>query len=77
MLNIRGWSLYECMSEGDVWSLETFRLYFLFSSCLCVMHTKVHKCSAALFTAVTKETLKAPPAGKQLSCVSFHADIYV
>uniref|UniRef100_A0A8C1IA93 Protein LSM14 homolog A-like n=1 Tax=Cyprinus carpio TaxID=7962 RepID=A0A8C1IA93_CYPCA len=27
------------------------------TSCLCIMPIKVHKCSAALFTAVTKETL--------------------
>ncbi len=51
--------------RGTYGLLETFRLYFLFSSCLCVMHIKVHKSSAALFTAVTKETLKAPPAGRQ------------
>ncbi len=57
MLNIRGRSLYECLSERNVQSLETFIWYILFSSCLCIMHTKVHKCSTALFTAVTKETL--------------------
>ncbi len=49
-------------------SLEKFRWYFFFSSCLCVKHIEVHKCSAALFTAETKETLKAPPAG---SCSIF------
>ncbi len=48
------------------------------------MHIKVHKCSAALFTAETKETLKAPPAGREWiwvsfssSTVSFHADIFM
>ncbi len=53
------------MSEGNLLSLEKFRWYSFFSSCLCVMHIKVHKCSAALFTAETKETLKAPPAGRE------------
>ncbi len=35
------------MSEGNLASLERFRWYFFFSSCLCIMHIKVHKGSAA------------------------------
>ncbi len=68
MLNIKGRSLYECLSEGNVRSLEMFRWYFLFSSCLCIMHTKVHKCSTALFTVVTKETLYQWANSKWIFC---------
>uniref|UniRef100_A0A672MQQ8 Immunoglobulin superfamily DCC subclass member 3 n=1 Tax=Sinocyclocheilus grahami TaxID=75366 RepID=A0A672MQQ8_SINGR len=38
----KGRSLYECMSEGNLLSLEKFRWYCFFSSCLCIMHMKVH-----------------------------------
>ncbi len=35
------------------------------------MHIKVCKCSIALFTAETKKTFKAPPAGRGWICISF------
>ncbi len=63
--------------------LEKCRYFFSFSSYLCIMQITVHKCSAALFTAETNETLKAPPAGREWICVSFssssvslHSDIF-
>ncbi len=45
--SVRGRSLYECMPEGNLLSLKMFRWYFFFSSCLCLMHIKGHKGSAA------------------------------
>ncbi len=33
--------------RGDLLSLKKFRWYFLFSSCLCIIHIKVNKDSAA------------------------------
>ncbi len=42
--SVRAWSLYECVSEGSLLSIEKFRLYFIFSSCLCITHIKIHKC---------------------------------
>uniref|UniRef100_A0A671R731 non-specific serine/threonine protein kinase n=1 Tax=Sinocyclocheilus anshuiensis TaxID=1608454 RepID=A0A671R731_9TELE len=44
--------------SGNLLSLEKFRWYFFFSSCLCIMHIKVRKFSAALFTAETRKHIK-------------------
>ncbi len=46
------------MSEGNLLSLEKFGWYFFFSSCLCIMHVKICKFSAALFTAETRKRFK-------------------
>ncbi len=39
------------------------------------MHIKIHKCSTALFTAETKETLKAPPTVREWICDSFSSSV--
>ncbi len=57
-----GWDAKQMTIQEFIWmyvwgELTVSRKNSVFSSCLCIMHIKVHKCSAALFTVETKERL--------------------
>ncbi len=69
------------MSEGYLLSLEKFRLYFLFSSCLCIMHINIYTCSTAfLQRKPRKRNLLADIESASHSAsllFLFNADIFV